>query len=113
MMGFAPWLIARKAWKGREHLSNAFLEYYKADGHLKSSQLAYTRWKTQLDGGATLEDIARLEAVMGLGILSNTVPTSYWAIFDLFSRPKLLEEARDRSDRTRYLSTRRDFIQLT
>ncbi|OGE49293.1 hypothetical protein PENARI_c022G02742 [Penicillium arizonense] len=95
MMGFAPWLIARKAWKGREHLSNAFLEYYKADGHLKSSQLAYTRWKTQLDGGATLEDIARLEAVMGLGILSNTVPTSYWAIFDLFSRPKLLEEARD------------------
>ncbi|KAJ5316817.1 hypothetical protein PENANT_c016G03031 [Penicillium antarcticum] len=95
MMDFAPWLIARKAWKGREYLSHAFLEYYEADGHLNSSQLAYTRWKTQLDGGARLEDIARLEAVMGLGILSNTVPSSYWAIFDLFSRPELLKQARD------------------
>ncbi|KAJ5776420.1 uncharacterized protein N7511_001431 [Penicillium nucicola] len=95
MMGFAPWLIARKAWKGREQLSNAFLEYYKADGHLNSSRLAYTRWETQLDGGAKLEDIARLEAIMGLGILSNTVPTCYWAIFDLFSRPELLKQTRD------------------
>ncbi|KAL2866099.1 cytochrome P450 [Aspergillus lucknowensis] len=95
MMGVAPWLIARKAWKGREYLSRAFLQYYQADGHLNSSQLAYARWKTQHDGGAALEDIARLEAAMGLGILSNTVPSSFWAIFDIFSRPALLQEIRD------------------
>lgn len=95
MMDIAPWLIARKAWKGREHLARDFIQYYRDNGHLRSSQLAYTRWKSQHDAGATLEDIARLEVVMGLGILSNTVPTSFWAIFDIFSRPKLLEEVRD------------------
>ncbi|KAJ5703958.1 hypothetical protein N7493_011096 [Penicillium malachiteum] len=95
MVGVAPWLLARKPWKGREYLTKAFLQYYQSGGHLESSQLANARWKTQNDAGATLEDIARLEVAMGLGILSNTVPTSFWVIFDIFSRPKLLEEIRE------------------
>ncbi|KAK2865215.1 hypothetical protein FQN49_003804 [Arthroderma sp. PD_2] len=95
MMDFAPWLIARKAWEGREHLTQAFLQYYKSGGHLNSSELSYMRWKTQDNGGAALEDIARLEVVMGIGLLSNTVPSGFWVIFDIFSRPKLVEEIRD------------------
>jgi len=95
MIGIAPWVVARKAWKGREYLAKAFLQYYEAGGHLGSSQLSYIRWKSQHDAGATLEDIARLEVVMGLGILSNTVPASFWVMFDIFSRPELLEEIRE------------------
>ncbi|OGM46847.1 hypothetical protein ABOM_005011 [Aspergillus bombycis] len=95
MMDVAPWLFARKAWRGREYLANAFIEYFNAGGHLESSQMVYTRWKTQYDAGATLEDIARLEIVMSLGILSNTVPTCFWVIFDIFSRPDLLKELRE------------------
>ncbi|KAJ6035725.1 hypothetical protein N7540_000004 [Penicillium herquei] len=95
MIGIAPWLVARKAWKGREYLTKAFLKYYKSGGHLQSSPLTYSRWKSQQDAGATPENIARLEVAMGLGILSNTVPTSFWVIFDIFSRPKLLEQIRD------------------
>ena len=100
MMDIAPWLFARKAWLGREYLANAFMEYFKASGHLESSQMVYTRWKTQHDAGATLEDIARLEIVMGLGILSNTVPTCFWVIFDIFSRPDLLKELREQIQQT-------------
>lgn len=95
LMDFAPWLVARKAWKAREHLVQSFVEYYEAGGQLNSSQMSYTRWKKQLDGGATQENVARMEALMGLGILSNTVPSSFWAIFDLYSRPELLEEVRN------------------
>ncbi|KAE8359939.1 cytochrome P450 [Aspergillus caelatus] len=100
MMDIAPWLFARKAWMGREYLANAFMEYFKESGHLESSQMVYTRWKTQHDAGATLEDIARLEIVMGLGILSNTVPTCFWVIFDIFSRPDLLKELREQIQQT-------------
>lgn len=100
MMDVAPWLFARKAWMGREYLADAFLEYFKAGGHLKSSQMVYTRWKTQHDAGATLEDIARLEIVMGLGILSNTVPTCFWVLFDIFSRPDLLNDLREQIQQT-------------
>ncbi|KAJ5368173.1 uncharacterized protein N7496_007933 [Penicillium cataractarum] len=62
--------------------------------------MVYTRWKTQDDAGATLEDIARLEIAMGLGILSNTVPACFWVIFDIFSRPDLLKELREQIQRT-------------
>jgi cytochrome P450 len=57
--------------------------------------LTYARWETQQKGGATLEDIARLEAAATLGTLSNTVPAMFWFMFDIFSRPELLEEVRD------------------
>ncbi|KAE8419648.1 cytochrome P450 [Aspergillus pseudocaelatus] len=95
MMNTLPWITARKPWKGREQLTQAFIEYYQANGHLDSSQLAYSRWKVQHEGGATIEDIARLEVATGLAIVSNTVPTSFYCLFDIFSRPDLLHKIRD------------------
>ena len=90
-----PWLTCRKAWKSREQLVQAFLQFYQADGHLSSSDLAYSRWKVQQEAGATLEDIARLEILTGVGILSNTVPSCFWLLFDILSRPELLRTIQD------------------
>jgi cytochrome P450 len=95
LMDVAQRFTARKAWKARNRIVAAFMDYYRAGGHLDSSQLTYARWETQKKGGATLEDIARLEAAAALGTLSNTVPAIFWMIFDIFSRPELLEEVRD------------------
>ncbi|GAD98412.1 cytochrome P450 oxidoreductase, putative [Paecilomyces variotii No. 5] len=95
MVNIASWIAVRKAWKGRELLVQSFIRYYQEKGHENASPMAYARFKTQHDGGAALEDIARLESVMGLGILSNTVPTAFWVIFDIYSRPALLEAVRD------------------
>ncbi|EAW08935.1 cytochrome P450 [Aspergillus clavatus NRRL 1] len=94
LMDFAPWLTARKAWKARELIVARFLNYYRADGHLDSSQLTYTRWEAQHRGGATVADIARLEAAAAFATLSNTVPAIFWMVFDIYSRPALLEEIR-------------------
>ncbi|RHZ56263.1 cytochrome P450 [Aspergillus thermomutatus] len=95
LMDVGQRFTARKAWKARQRIVAAFIDYYRADGHLDSSHMTYARWETQQKGGATLEDIARLEAAAALGTLSNTVPAIFWLIFDIFSRPELLKEARD------------------
>ncbi|KAE8395021.1 cytochrome P450 [Aspergillus alliaceus] len=95
MMDILPWISARKAWQGREQLTQEFIRYYQAGGHLDSSQLAYSRWKVQHDAGAAMEDIARLEALNALGILSNTVPTCFWVLFDILSRPDHLNIIRN------------------
>ncbi|OGM48315.1 putative cytochrome P450 oxidoreductase [Aspergillus bombycis] len=90
-----PWLTCRKAWKGREQLVQAFIQFYQTDGHLSASDLVYARWKVQQEAGATLEDIARLEILTGVGILSNTVPSCFWLLFDILSRPELLRTIQD------------------
>ncbi|KUL82073.1 hypothetical protein ZTR_09122 [Talaromyces verruculosus] len=91
----APHIIARKAWKGREALVSAFLDFYKADGLKNASMLAHARYKVHISNGISLEEFARIEASLGLGLLSNTVPTTFWLMFDLYSRPKLLQQLRE------------------
>lgn len=95
ILNIVPQLTARKAFKAREKLITSFMKYYNAGGHEKSSLMTYGRWKTQLDAGATTEDIARLESALGVGILSNTVPSTFWTLFEIYSRPKLLADLRE------------------
>jgi hypothetical protein len=89
-----PRFTARRAYLGRETLVSAFLDYYAAHGHENSSEMTYARWKVQRDAGASTADIARLEAAAGIGILSNTVPSTFWALFEIYSRPDLLADLR-------------------
>ncbi|KAJ0413965.1 cytochrome P450 [Aspergillus carlsbadensis] len=93
--GILPWLTARKAYKGREAAYAGFLKYYAAEGHKGGSELTIARHKTLADAGLRVEDIARNEVSMGLGLLSNTVPAAFWIIFDLYRRPEVLREIRD------------------
>lgn len=79
----------------RERLVSAFVKYYEAGGHENSSELTYNRWKVQHEAGATTKDIAKLEAAAGIGILSNTVPSTFWTLFDIYSRESLLLELRE------------------
>lgn len=50
---------------------------------------------TQTAGGFTIEDVARAELVAGLGYLANSVPTTFWFLFEVYSRPDLLEQLRE------------------
>ena len=95
MLGVFPKYTGRKAWQARERMAHAFIEYFKNKGYEDSSELTLGRFHAQRDHGATIEDIARLEVSEGLGILSNTVPTCFWVLYDIYSRPDLLKELRD------------------
>jgi Zn finger protein HypA/HybF involved in hydrogenase expression len=44
--------------------------------------------------GLSTENIAKLEISLAIGVFSNTGPMAFWMLFDLISRPALLEEVR-------------------
>jgi cytochrome P450 len=90
-----PSVIARKAYLGREKVVAAFIEYYNQGGQHLASELAQARWKVQHEAGAAVEDIARMETATVLGVVSNTTPSSFWMLFDIYSRPSLLTQLRD------------------
>ncbi|KAL4984222.1 cytochrome P450 [Aspergillus falconensis] len=95
LAGIFPSLIARKTYKARETALSAVLAYFKMKGHEQGSELTKTRYRVMNEGGLTDTDIARAEVSMGLGLLSNTVPAAFWVLFDLYSRPGLLQEIRE------------------
>ena len=77
LLNIWPKYTASIAWAAREKLVKAFTGYFIADGHRDSSAMTMARWKTQHDAGATTEVIARLEFANTIGILSNTVPSTF------------------------------------
>lgn len=64
-------------------------------GQEQGSELTKVRLKTTLEGGVTLADYAQLEVPMMIAFVSNTVPATFWTLFDLYSRPQLLEDIRN------------------
>ncbi|KAH0195718.1 cytochrome P450, partial [Aureobasidium melanogenum] len=91
-----PALTARKTYLARENVVQAMLEFSRKGGYEDEhcSDLAISRWKTQKENGATDLDIARLETALNVGVLSNTVPSTFWTIFEICSRPELLQAIR-------------------
>lgn len=89
-----PWLIAPKTWKARKRLCAAFKDYFDLAGYEGGSDLLAMRYKSFLGGGLTHEEIAYAEVPLIVGLLTNTVPAAFWVHFELFSRPKLLQDIR-------------------
>ncbi|KAH0143407.1 cytochrome P450, partial [Aureobasidium melanogenum] len=73
-----PSIIARKAYLGREKVVAAF-----------------KRWNVQHENGASIEDISRMETATVLGVVSNTTSSSFWMLYEVYSRPALLIQLRD------------------
>ncbi|KAI1910060.1 hypothetical protein LOZ12_004733 [Ophidiomyces ophidiicola] len=95
LLNIAPRLIANKAWRARETVVAALEAYYRNNGHFDSSEMTYRRWKVQHDSGASPADIARLEALLAFGLLANSVPSTFWLLVEICSRPSLLAEVRE------------------
>ncbi|KAL4971688.1 cytochrome P450 [Aspergillus desertorum] len=95
LSGIISSLIGRKAHKARKATVSAVLAYFKQKGYEQGSELTKTRYRVMHEGGLSDIDIARAEVSMGLGLLSNTVPAAFWVLFDLYSRPDLLQEVRE------------------
>ena len=95
LLNIWPKYTANRVWTAREKLNKAFTEYFNAGYQHDSSALTMARWRTQHDAGATNEDIARLEVSETIGVLSNTVPSTFWILFEIYSRADLLESIRE------------------
>lgn len=59
-----------------------------------SSTYARNRYEYPKSLGASLRDIAKLEAGGSIGLISNTMPATFWALYHTFSDPVALEDCR-------------------
>ena len=79
-MNFAPRIVARGAVKARTMVEKAFIKYYKDGGLDHASSLAKARFGPPSEYDLSLEDSARLEFSLLFGVLSTSVPVTFWTI---------------------------------
>ncbi|KAK4172380.1 cytochrome P450 [Triangularia setosa] len=60
-----------------------------------TSSLFLSRWSTLLSAGLTVPEATKQQATLPIGMLSNTVPTFFWTIYEIYSRPSLLTQIRE------------------
>ncbi|KAF7589270.1 hypothetical protein BBP40_004528 [Aspergillus hancockii] len=108
--------VERAFWKWHAHLSaqisgldfDMFGSGYAArqkvfDAHIKycknipedASLLFKERWRVLREAGISEMDCVKQQATLPIGMLSNTVPTSYWTIWEVFSRDDILNRVRE------------------
>ncbi|KXL51043.1 MAG: hypothetical protein FE78DRAFT_84400 [Acidomyces sp. 'richmondensis'] len=90
-----PWITARKAYLARKRVFNALTEYVKKERYKQASALIQERIAINRSFGLSCEMIGRGELVLYFGILGNAVPTAFWLLSNIYSRPQLLQQIRD------------------
>lgn len=93
-IGMFPRLLARKAFKARRCLTDAFIKYMQARQHEHGSALVQARYQHSSSFGVSPEDIAGVEVGGAFAVLGSTAPACFWVIYHLFSDPVILKECR-------------------
>lgn len=95
-LGILPGLIARKACVNREKLISALVPWYasRKDDAPDVAEIAKVRANTAREFGIPEEEIGRLEMALLFVATTNTIPTLYWFVTNVWLRPDLVEEIR-------------------
>lgn len=94
LLNTLPAYTARTAYKGREALATAYIEYL-THGHDKlGSSITQERIAVGRKHGFTLPNLARSEISFLFAGIINTTFASFWMILHIFARPPLLQEVR-------------------
>lgn len=94
--GFLPSVLARQSLKSRDVLTEAFVKYYTEgglDGN-NSSVYARNRYEYPSKLGIPMRDVAKMEAGGSIGLVSNTMPATFWTLYHLLSDPVVLQDCR-------------------
>jgi cytochrome P450 len=86
--------ITGKGYEARQVVFDAYKEYYKnIPGD--AAYLIHERQRVLNDSGITKKDIDKNEATFAIAVFANTSPTMFWALWELYARPEILEEVRE------------------
>lgn len=98
----APSLFAPKGYRARARLGEAFRRYFnnKTTGPDKGSAMVRARYSASTDHGIDDDNKGRLEVGALVGILANTIPTTFYMLVHLFSDADLLRDIRDELEAT-------------
>ncbi|KAI0383364.1 cytochrome P450 [Hypomontagnella monticulosa] len=93
--GFLPSVVARDTLHAREVLTEAFMEYYTLGGlNEGASVYARNRYEYPSKLGVPIRDIAKMEAGGSIGLVSNTMPATFWTLYHALSNQVVLEDCR-------------------
>ncbi|KAK1523889.1 uncharacterized protein CCOS01_08976 [Colletotrichum costaricense] len=97
MLGIAPSITARRCFKARARLQAALGEYYGRDGdsHKDASQIVRNRANVLRKHGIPGREVGIFEVALLHVATSNTIPTLFWFMVHVFSRPELVARLRD------------------
>lgn len=87
-------IFAPAAVKSHQYLVDAFKHYHGGD-YSDAAQVVKERIRVLRDHGVSEEDVARMQLSFNIALLPNTVPTTFWTIFNTFSHPELLQKLRN------------------
>ncbi|KAI1842896.1 hypothetical protein JX266_010914 [Neoarthrinium moseri] len=93
--GFLPSLVAREALKARRIITEAFVKYFAENSLEEASVYARNRYQYPSSLGVPVEDIAKMETGGSIGLISNTMPATFWTLYHIFSDPAVLEDCHE------------------
>lgn len=93
MMFGLPDLLVRPENRSLSVMTEAFSAYFSND-HEDAAEVVHCREAICHQNKVSVDDIARSFIGFNIALLGNTVPTAFWAVYDIISRPELLETIR-------------------
>lgn len=93
-LGMFPRILARDAFKARQRVTDAFIDYFQAGHHEQGSALVEARYQHSSQFGLTPRDIAGAEVGGLFAVVGSTGPGCFWLLYHLFSDPAVLAECR-------------------
>lgn len=113
MADILPWLTSRRSWKARRDLNRALREFVEERHHANASPMIQKRVAINLKHGFTTTMAGRSELILLFGILGNAVPTTFWILANIYSRPDLLAALREETLRAVVTDEKGSVINMT
>lgn len=89
-----PKIFAKESFQAREYMGKVWERYFEEGAYKEGSKLSQCRVQINNAFQIPLKQTAKIEVGGGIAILSNTLPSTFWMIYHIFSDPVLLEEIR-------------------
>lgn len=95
--GILPAWTAPAAYRARAALQSTLQRYYLGKHDTEAAASAFVRGRAGVlrDHGISSSEIAKMEIMLPYAATTNTVPTLFWLITFIFSRPELVAALRE------------------
>ncbi|OAG01885.1 cytochrome P450, partial [Paraphaeosphaeria sporulosa] len=99
MANIFPSLTARKPYLAREAINAALQDFVAKEHYRAASAMIQKRVQINLKHGLSHKMAGHAELILLFGIVGNAVPTTFWVLANIFSRPELLARIREETSK--------------
>ncbi|XXG98980.1 hypothetical protein Hte_005313 [Hypoxylon texense] len=89
-----PKILAKESFHAREYMGKVWKRYFEDDAYKEGSQLIQCRVGINDAFQIPRDQTAKIEVGGSLAVISNTLPSTFWMIYHIFSDPVVLEDIR-------------------